>query len=90
MNTLAALKFDLGITTTKYDSRLEEYLASAAALIRREGVNTLDLEDAEDGHLVVIYAAWLWRRRDSGEGMPRMVRWALNNRIFAEHMQKES
>lgn len=90
MNTLSSLKFDLGITTTAYDERLEEYLTSAAAFIRREGVNTLDLENAEDAHLVVMYAAWLWRRRESGEGMPRMVRWALNNRIFAEHMQEGS
>lgn len=90
MNTLSSLKFDLGITTSAYDARLEEYLTSAAAFIRREGVNTLDLENAEDAHLVVMYAAWLWRRRESGEGMPRMVRWALNNRIFAEHMQEGS
>lgn len=90
MNTLASLKFDLGITTTAYDNRLEEYLTSAAALIQREGVKTLDTNSAEDAQLVVMYAAWLWRRRDSGEGMPRMVRWALNNRIFAEHMQEGS
>lgn len=88
MNTLSSLKFDLGITTSAYDERLGEYLTSAAAFIRREGVKTLDLENAEDAHLVVMYAAWLWRRRESGEGMPRMVRWALNNRIFAEHMQE--
>lgn len=34
--------------------------------------------------LVVQYASWMWRKRDTGEGMPRMVRYALNNRIFAE------
>ena len=29
-----------------------------------------------------VDAAWLWRRRDSGEGMPRMLRYTLNNRII--------
>jgi hypothetical protein len=36
--------------------------------------------------LVVMYAAWLWRKRDNMEGMPRMLRYALNNRIFQEKM----
>lgn len=29
-----------------------------------------------------MYTAWLWRRRDSGEGMPRMLRYTLNNRLI--------
>ena len=42
----------------------------------------------EDAQLVVMYAAWMWRRRDSQDGMPRMLRWALNNRIMSEKMQE--
>ena len=83
---LGMLKIDLGITTTFYDERLTEYLASALAQIKREGV-TLDISKADDQHLAVMYAAWMWRRRDSMEGMPRMIRYALNNRIFAEKME---
>lgn len=86
MLMLDALKIDLGITTTAYDSRLVEYLGSAVEQIKREGV-TLDTSSIGDQHLVVMYAAWMWRRRDSMEGMPRMIRYALNNRIFAEKME---
>lgn len=81
---LEMLKIDLGITTTAYDERLGQYLSSAQQMIEREGVTALDLSTLEDQQLVVMYAAWLWRRRDTQEGMPRMLRWALNNRIFSE------
>ena len=33
-----------------------------------------------------MYAGWLWRRRDTMEGMPRMLRWALNNKVFSGKM----
>lgn len=82
---LQMLKVDLGITTTAYDARLTQYLQNAEKQIEREGA-IIDLSDAEDMQLVVMYAAWTWRKRDSGEGMPRMIRYALNNRIFAEKM----
>lgn len=80
---LSALKIDLGITSTAYDARLTQYLQAAEKFIREQGA-TLNLNDIEDIQLTVMYAAWTWRRRDSGEGMPRMLRYALNNRIFAE------
>lgn len=79
---LQMLKIDLGITGTAYDDRLLQYLDFAEQLIRREGADLTD--SLEDRQLVVVYAAWLWRRRDSGQEMPRMLRWMLNNRIFAE------
>lgn len=85
MDKLSALKIDLGITTTAYDTRLAEYITAAENEIEREGAT---LNESDD-QLVVMFAAWLWRRRDSGEGMPRMVRYALNNRIFAEKMGEE-
>lgn len=87
MNTaelLAGLKTDLGITTSAYDSRLTAYIENAKAEITRQGVTLAD--DINDGMLVVMWAAWTWRRRDSGEGMPRMLRYALNNRVFSEKM----
>ncbi len=83
---LEMLKIDLGITTTAYDDRLREYIGAAVSQIEREGA-TLDQSDLGDQHLIVMYAAWMWRRRDSMEGMPRMVRYALNNRIFAEKLE---
>lgn len=81
---LNLLKIDLGImTTTAYDERLKHYIQSSIRFITDEGA-TLDLDDPEDCQIVTMYASWLWRRRDSGSGMPRMLRYALNNRIFRE------
>lgn len=81
---LSSLKIDLGISTTAYDSRLSNYISHAEAEIRREGITLSD--GVSDGELVIMYAAWLWRKRDTGAGMPRMLRYALNNRLFAEKM----
>lgn len=81
---LTMLKTDLGITSTGYDTRLTQILRSSEKAIRKEGVTTLDNTDLEDCQLIVMYAAWIWRKRDTGDGMPRMLRWSLNNRILAE------
>lgn len=81
---LKSLKVDLGILrTTAYDERLTEIIKSSFQMITREGA-TLDVSNLEDAQLVVMYSAWTWRKRDTGEGMPRMLRWALNNRILDE------
>ena len=77
---LQMLKIDLGINTTAYDVRLTQYIAAAEAEIEREGVTLTD--SVPDGNLVIQYAAWLWRKRDTGEGIPRMLRWQINNRLF--------
>lgn len=84
-NLLTMLKVDLGITSTVYDERLTQVLAAAEGAIAREG-GVLNLDSPEDCQLVVMYAAWLWRRRDAMEEMPRMVRWALNNNVFGNAM----
>lgn len=97
-NILGSLKIDLGITTTAYDERLTQYINAAITEITREGASVTEEVETEEGtetqvkdtdsHLVIMYAAWMWRRRDGGEGMPRMVRYALNNRVFQEKMQE--
>ena len=84
---LTALKVDLGITTTVYDERLGQYLQAARAAIETEGINLT--ESVSDGNLVVMYAAHLWRKRDTQEGMPRMLRWMMNNRLFSQKMTEE-
>lgn len=84
---LSSLKVDLGIlNTSAYDTRLTEIIKSSFQMIEREGA-TLDVNKLEDAQLVVMYSAWMWRRRDSGEGMPRMIRYALNNRVLSEKAQ---
>jgi len=85
---LEALKVDLGITTAAYDGRLMQYIDTAQAAIKEEGVD-LDTKTLKDASLVVMYAAWMWRKRDTGEGMPRMLRWQLNNRLFAGKVKSD-
>lgn len=82
---LKSLKVDLGIlSTTAYDERLTEIIKSSYQMIVREGAATLNVDTLEDAQLVVMYSAWIWRRRDTGEGMPRMLRYQLNNRVLGE------
>ena len=81
------LRTDLGITTNKYDVRLMQYLETAEKMIRTEGININDT-DAQDKQLVVNYAAWMWRKRDNMEGMPRMLRYQLNNRLMSQKMKE--
>lgn len=79
---LIAVKTDLGITTPVYDDRLRACIRTAEDRIAREGVTLTDSD--EDVNLVAMFAGYLWRCRNSGEGMPRMLRYALNTRIFSE------
>ena len=82
---LTMLKTDLGImTSTAYDVRLTQLLTAAEQAIIREGASTLDASEISDMELIVMYAAWLWRKRDSMDGMPRMLRYKLNNRVLGE------
>lgn len=78
---LNMLKVDLGISTSAYDARLTQYLQTAKDALKREGAD-ISTAKVEDCTMVIMYAGWLWRKRDTGEGMPRMLRWLINNKIF--------
>lgn len=86
---LTMLKTDLGISVEAYDARLAQYIKAAEAEIGREGI-TLSDDSLDDCQIVVYYAAWTWRKRDTGEGMPRSLRYMLNNRLFSEKMKEET
>ena len=77
------LKVDLQISTDKMDVYLDKVIDAAKSYIATEGIN-LDCS-AGDGMLVEMYAAYLYRRRrEENVTMPRMLRWALNNRLFSQ------
>lgn len=79
---LAALKVDLGIRSIAYDERL---LARIEAARQRIGDLGITLNDTEaDNDLLLMYAAWLWRSRTTGEGQPDMLKKTLYNRLFGE------
>ena len=64
-------------------------LKAAMQFIEREGISLSVPLTYEDGALIVMYAAYLVRKRDTTEAMPRMLRWALNNRLFSQKAQED-
>ena len=82
---LAMLKVNLQIIAgnTLQDEYLRNLIATARQMITREGIMLTD--SIEDGNLVVMYAAYLYRKRaDDAPVMPRMLRYAMNNRLFSQ------
>lgn len=88
---LEMLKIDLGIrSTTAYDKRLTQDLQTAKADIEREGITFPSDISISDEQLIVMYAGWLFRKRSTGEGMPRMLRYAINNRLFSQKARNDN
>ena len=80
---LIILKVDLQIVSAKLDDYLLGLIASAREFIQKEGITLKNT--VEDGMLVEMYAAYLYRkRREETAAMPRMLRWAMNNRLFSQ------
>lgn len=82
-NLLAKMKIDLGIKSDAFNERLTDKLNAAIQRIQAEGCTLTDSEGDQD--LVLMYAEWLWLHRIDGAAMPRMVRYALNNRVLGPH-----
>ena len=80
---LKLLKIDLQITSDKIDDLLVSILDGAETTLEGTGIR---LEGTvEDDNLIRMYAAYLYRRRKDGDsGMPRMLRLAINNRLFGQ------
>ena len=66
---------------------LNDYLTflinSSKDQIEDKGI-TLNLGSNEDCHLIIMHASWLYRKRNSNDGMPRMLRYALHSRLIHE------
>lgn len=84
---LTPLKIDLNISASAYDDRLLSRLQTAAERITSMGITLGDTESDKD--LVLMYAAWLWRERITGDPMGRMLQQALNNRLLGEKARTE-
>lgn len=86
---LTILKANLDIVYV--DNGKEEFLLNcirhAKSLIEREGIKLK--ETIEDGNLVVMYASYLYRKRQSNDPMPRMLRYAMNNRLLSQKARGE-
>lgn len=82
---LSLVKANLEIienNTTK-DSYLSTLMEAAKQEIAREGITLSDT--ISDGNLVAMYTAYFYRKRaEDTPVMPRMLRYALNNRLMQE------
>lgn len=89
---LTLLKADLNMLSPDPTrlTQLKHLIDVAKQLIAREGVTLAEPYSAEDAQLIIMYAAYLFRKRATNEPMPRMLRWALNNRIFSEKAGTEN
>ena len=80
---LEILKLDLQVSSPALDLYLLVLIASDRAYIAQDGITLTD--SVQDSMLVEMYAAYLYRRRrEENVQMPRMLRWALNNRLFGQ------
>lgn len=82
-NLLTKMKLDLGFSSDAFNERLTDKLNSAIQRIQAEGCTLTDSDSDQD--LVLMYAEWLWLHRIDGAAMPRMIRYALNNRVLGPH-----
>lgn len=80
---LELVKINIGLSTAAYDQYLMMLIAASKAAIIEEGIK-LDMTEEQDNNLVIMYTSYLWRKRKEDVGMPRMLRYALNNRLLAQ------
>ena len=77
------LKLDLQNPPDAMDDFLSLLVGSAKEAIESKGI-FLDMRSYEDVHLVVMYASWLYRKRNGNEAMPRMLQYELHSRLIHE------
>lgn len=97
IDVLPMVKANLEIVNNIHDAYLVQLIEVAKQEIQREGITLHD----DDVNLIVMYTAYLYRDRVvdtktigqyntaafSAQGMPRMLRYALNNRLLSEKMR---
>lgn len=88
---------DLDMICITNDRRilLDHLVESSKAYMRTAGINVADGTEEhpftrEDADLIRMYAGYLYRKRTIGEEMPRMLRLALNNRLFSQKARGEN
>lgn len=87
-NTINAIlemtKYDLQIANTSMDGYIRHLIQVADRRLERKGIR-LDYADIEDLHLVVMFASYLYRKRDNNTTRaPEMLNKAINDRLFSQ------
>ena len=104
LEMLVMLKSNLEIATSVHDTYLGQLLEVGYKEIKIEGIKidkvdapegasyTYTIDNIQDVNLIVMYAAYLYRKRadENAPQMPRMLRYALNNRLFSQKIRGES
>lgn len=104
LDILEMLKANLEIATSVHDTYLGQLIEVGYKQITEEGITiekeatpegsdySYSIEDIQDVNLIVMYAAYLYRKRadEGAPQMPRMLRYALNNRLFSQKIRGES
>lgn len=82
MNTILELvKIDLGITHTKRDKYFTALIEAAKEELDRKGCN-INVDAVDDQMLVVDYACWTYRKRQTNEVLPQNLLLRIRNRII--------
>lgn len=90
---LTILKIDLEIASamTSRDALLNNLIDLAVSAITKEGITLSSLYTTEEGTLVEMYAAFLYRKRkENTVSMPRSLRYLLNNMLLSQKAKEES
>lgn len=80
---LTMLRADLQNPPGLLNDYLDFLIKSAKEQIEEKGI-TINNASIEDSHLIVMYASWLYRKRNTNEGMPRMLQYTLHGRLIKE------
>lgn len=79
----ANLGYSAGTVPTDVSLLMSNDLATAEADLARAGID-IDQTDAADLNLLVMFAAWLYRKRVTGEARPAMLKIEINDRKVAK------
>lgn len=82
---LSLFKLDMGITHNLRDSFFSNLIQSSYAELTRMGVDlSTTSTTVEDTQLIVDYSAWMYRKRQEDVGLPRNLRFKINNRVISK------
>lgn len=88
---LSLVKTTLGISTPAFDVAITNDINYARTELGNKGLildETDPTKGAADIQIVVMYATWLWNKRETGAEMPRMLSLAINDRFTHQIMAR--